>query len=336
MRLTRRRFAIAAAALAAPLSAPWVARAADAIQFKIGCNTPADHPLSLRLSEAAAAVAAQSGGRLTIGVFPNSQLGSDAEMLSQLRLGGLDLFAAPSLTLSTVVPLSGLPSIGFGLKTYDQVWAAMDGGVGDLVSAASVKTGMVPKTRAWDNGFRQITSSRAAIGGPGDLRGLKLRVPVSPFMTSLFSSLGASPTSIGFNEVYSALQTHVVDGQENPLAFIDTGKLYEVQSHCALTNHCWSGYWILGNRRALGALPADLRELLEHTFDSTAPAQRADLQTMDRTLQAALTGKGLAFSQPDPAPFQAQLKAAGFYAKWQQSFGAEAWSVFERYAGGLA
>ena len=333
MRLTRREFATTAAALAS-FPAP-AARAADAIQFKIGCNTPADHPLSLRLAETAAAVTRQSGGRLAIHVFPNSQLGSDADMLSQLRLGALELFAAPSLTLSTVVPLSGLPSIGFGLKTYDQVWAAMDGGVGDLVRAAIGKTGMVPMTRPWDNGFRQITSSRAAINEPGDLRGLKLRVPVSPFMTSLFSSLGTSPTSIGFNELYSALQTHVVDGQENPLAFIDTGKLYEVQSHCAVTNHCWSGYWILANRRALGALPDDLRAMMENAFDTGAAAQRADLQAMDRTLQAALTAKGLSFTRPDPAPFQAQLKAAGFYTRWQQTFGAEAWAVFERYAGGL-
>ncbi len=330
MRLTRRHFATAAtAALATP------ARAADGFQFKIGCDTPPDHPLSTRLADVATTVGLHSGGRLTISVFPNSQLGSDADMLSQLRLGALELFAAPSLTLSTLVPLSGLPSIGFALKTYDQVWAAMDGGLGDVVRAAIEKTGMVPFRRMWDNGFRQITTAATPIAGPPDLHGLKLRVPVTPFMISLFSSLGASPTSLGYNEVYSALQTHVIDGQENPLAQVETAKLFEVQKHCALTSHCWSGYWIVANRRALASLPDDLRDMLSHAFDTTAEVQRADLQTMDRTLQANLAAQGIAFTHPDPAPFQAQLRTAGFYAKWQQSYGPEPWHVLETYAGSL-
>ena len=332
MRLTRRHFAAAAAgALVAGR-----ARAADPFQFKIGCDTPPDHPLSTRLAEVADAVAKQSGGRLVIRVFPNSQLGSDADMLSQLRLGAMELFAAPSLTLSTLVPLSGLPSIGFGLKSYDQVWPAMDGDLGEVVRAAIRKTGLIPMDRMWDNGFRQITTSGTRVQEPGDLRGLKLRVPVTPFMVSLFSSLGASPTSLGMNEVYSALQTHVIDGQENPLAQIDTAKLYEVQKTCALTNHCWSGYWILANRRALASLPDDVRAMMEQAFNATALLQRTDLQAMDRSLQASLAGKGLTFTTPDPAPFRAQLKTAGFYAKWQASFGPEAWAVFEKYAGGLA
>ena len=336
MRLTRRYFTAAAAvALGCPaLVNP--AHAADAVQFKIGCDAPPDHPLSTRLAEVATAVKQRSGGRLIINVFPNNQLGSDADMLSQLRLGAMELFAAPSLTLSTLVPLSGLPSIGFGLRTYDQVWAAMDGELGELVRGAIRKTGMMPIGKVWDNGFRQITTSSAPINVPADLRGLKLRVPVTPFMVSLFSSLGASPASLGINEVYSALQTHVIDGQENPLAQIETAKLFEVQKTCALSNHCWSGYWILGNRRAMASLPEDLRTMMEQAFDTTAVSQRADLQTMDKSLQASLSAQGLSFTTPDPAPFQAQLKTAGFYAKWQQTFGEDAWKALETYAGKLS
>ena len=332
MHLTRRRLAATAAAGAFAASR---ARAADAFQFKIGCDTPADHPLSTRLADVAAEVARQSGGRLAIHVFPNSQLGSDADMLSQLRLGGMELFAAPSLTLSTLVPLSGLPSIGFALKSYDQVWPAMDGGLGELVRGAIRKTGMVPFTRSWDNGFRQVTTAGSPVQSPADLRGLKLRVPVTPFMVSLFSSLGASPASLGFNEVYSALQTHVIDGQENPLAQVETAKLFEVQKSCAITNHCWSGYWILGNRRALASLPDDLRTMMEQVFDATALVQRDDLRAMETSLQARLAGQGMAFSHPDPAAFQALLRSAGFYAKWQAAFGEEAWRVLANYAEGV-
>jgi TRAP-type C4-dicarboxylate transport system substrate-binding protein len=100
----------------------------------------------------------------------------------------------------------------------------------------------------WDNGFRQITSSSSRqLNNVEDLKGFKIRVPVTTLLTSLFSGLGALPSSIGYSGLYSALQTHIVEGQENPLA-LSTGKLYEVQKCCALSNHCWSGYWVNANR----------------------------------------------------------------------------------------
>jgi TRAP-type mannitol/chloroaromatic compound transport system substrate-binding protein len=107
--------------------------------------------------------------------------------------------------------------------------------------------------------------------------GLKIRVPVTALLTSLFSGLGALPSSISYSELYSALQTHIVEGQENPLAQVSTGKLYEVQKYCALSNHCWSGYWIVANRRALSSLPADLLDIVNSHFDAAAIRERACL-----------------------------------------------------------
>jgi TRAP-type C4-dicarboxylate transport system substrate-binding protein len=159
MTLTRRKLLAGASGVWATSVLTHRAMAAAEFEFKLGVNTPDTHPLTLRLIEAAKAVGAQSSGRLNVTVFPNSQLGGDPEMLSQLRAGGIELLAAPSLTLSTLVPLSGLPSIGFAFQSYDQVWAAMDGGVGDLVREAIGKAGIVAMKKIWDNGFRQITSS---------------------------------------------------------------------------------------------------------------------------------------------------------------------------------
>ena len=331
MVLTRRAFAGAAAASA--LGRP--ARAQAAFEYKIGFDVPDSHPLAIRVSAAAQTIAQQSGGRLVLKVFPNSLLGGDTEMLSQVRSGGMELFGAPSLTLSTLVPLSGLPSVGFAFASHDPVWAAMDGDLGGLIRTAIGKAGLVPFTQVWDNGFRQITSARRAIATPGDLAGLKIRVPNTALLTSLFSSLGASPTSINFNELYSALQTHIVEGQENPLALIETSKLYEVQRYCTLSNHCWSGYWIVANRRSLARLPDDLRDLLERTLNAAALSERSDLMATDAAMRAALAAKGLAFNKPDPAPFKAALTQAGFYTKWQQTYGTEAWRTLERYAGTL-
>jgi tripartite ATP-independent transporter DctP family solute receptor len=336
MTMTRRGLLRAAPAA---LATAWLNRPASAaaeFDFKLGVNTPDTHPLTIRLAEAARAIAERSAGRVNVTVFSNSQLGGDPEMLSQLRAGGIELLAAPSMTLSTLVPLSGLPSIGFAFQSYDKVWAAMDGGVGEVIRDAIAKAGIVPMKRVWDNGFRQITSSSSRqLNGVEDLKGFKIRVPVTALLTSLFSGLGALPSSISYSELYSALQTHIVEGQENPLAQVSTGKLYEVQKYCALSNHCWSGYWIVANRRALAGLPADLLQIVTDSFDAAALHEREDLQRLDQSLQAELTAKGMIFSRPDPAQFRAALVNAGFYAQWQKTYGAEAWAQLEKYTGAL-
>jgi tripartite ATP-independent transporter DctP family solute receptor len=336
MKMTRRGLlgSASAAVAAATLGRP--ASAAAEFEFKLGVNTPDDHPLTKRLTEAAQAIGVQSSGRLNVTVFSNSQLGGDPEMLSQVRVGGIELLAAPSMTLSTLVPLSGLPSIGFAFQSYDQVWAAMDGGVGDIVRETIGKAGIVPMKKIWDNGFRQITSSSSRqLNSVDDLKGFKIRVPVTALLTSLFSGLGALPSSISYSELYSALQTHIVEGQENPLAQVSTGKLYEVQKYCALSNHCWSGYWIIANRRALASLPPDLVEIINRNFDAAAVKERADLLEMDHSLQAELTAKGMTFNKPDPVQFRAALVKAGFYTQWQKTYGAEAWAQLEKYTGKL-
>ena len=336
MAVTRRGLLAAASGIGAGAILGKSARAAAEFDFKLGVNTPETHPLSIRLAEAAREIGTRSSGRLNITVFPNSQLGGDPEMLSQLRAGGIELLAAPSMTLSTLVPLSGLPSVGFAFQSYDQVWAAMDGEVGDIVRDAIARTGIVPMKKKWDNGFRQITSSSSRqINSVDDLKGFKIRVPVTALLTSLFSGLGALPSSISVSELYSALQTHIVEGQENPLAQVSTNKMYEVQKYCALTNHCWSGYWVIGNRKALASLPPDLLTIVNESLDAAAIKERADLLEMDRSLQAELTAKGMVFNKPDPVQFRAALVKAGFYAQWQKTYGPEAWSALEKYTGSL-
>src|SRR5258708_37511797 len=117
--------------------------------------------------------------------------------------------------------------LGFPFQSYDQVWAAMDGGVGEVVREAIGKAGIVPMKKMWDNGFRQITSSSSRqLNSVDDLKGFKIRVPVTALLTSLISGLGGLPASISYSELYSALQTHIVEGAENPLAQVSTGNRY--------------------------------------------------------------------------------------------------------------
>src|SRR6266542_6137696 len=112
------------------------------------------------------------------------------------------------------------------------------------------------------------------INTPDDLKGFKIRVPVSPLWTSMFRAFGASPASINFSEVYSALQTKVVEGQENPLSVIDIAKLYEVQKYCSITNHMWDGFWFLANAGAWTKLPKDLQEIVARNLNAAALKDR--------------------------------------------------------------
>ena len=206
--------------------------------------------MNVRAKEMAAAIKAETNGRFDLQIFPNNQLGSDTDMLSQIRSGGVEFFTLSGLILATLVPAASINGIGFAFPDYDTVWKAMDGDLGAHVRGEINKAGLEVMDKIWDNGFRQTTSSSKPINGPDDFKGFKIRVPVSPLWTSMFKAFDASPASINFSEVYSALQTKIVEGQENPLAIISTAKLYEVQKYCSLTNHMWDGFWFLANRRA--------------------------------------------------------------------------------------
>jgi len=161
-------------------------------------------------------------------------------------------------------------------------------------------------------------------------------VPVSSLWISLFKHLGAAPTSINFSEVYSSLQTKVVDGQENPLVIISTAKLYEVQKYCSLTDHMWDGWWLLVNRRAWERLPPDIKEVVSKNVNAAAVAQRRDVARLNSSLKDELASKGLVFNDVDRGRFQEVLRNSGFYLEWKNKYGEELWQVLEESTGKLA
>jgi TRAP-type transport system periplasmic protein len=319
------------------VGAPFVARAQDAeFSYKYANNLPDSHPLNSRAKEMAAAIKAETNGRFDLQIFPNNQLGSDTDMLSQIRSGGIEFFTLSGLILSTLVPAASINGIGFAFPDYDTVWKAMDGDLGGHVRGEINKAGLVVMDKIWDNGFRQTTSSSKPINGPEDFKGFKIRVPVSPLWTSMFKAFDAAPASINFSEVYSALQTKVVEGQENPLAIISTAKLYEVQKFCSLTNHMWDGFWFLANRRAWEAVPQDVRTIVAKHINAAAVNERDDVAKLNASLKEDLAGKGLVFNQPVVAPFREKLRAAGFYAEWKGKYGDQAWELLEKAVGKLS
>jgi TRAP-type C4-dicarboxylate transport system substrate-binding protein len=202
--------------------------------------------------------------------------------------------------------------------------------------AEIAKTPIRAIARSWDNGFRHITSATREIRTAEDLKGFKIRVPVAPILTSLFQALEARPAAMNFNEVYAALQTKVVEGQENALPIISTTRLYEVQQFCSLTAHVWDGYWMLAHERAWERLPPDVREIVTREFDRSGADQRADVAKLSQSLRQDLTAEGLRFIGIDRESFRQALAKTSFYADWKERFGAEAWTALEKTTGRLA
>ena len=262
-------------------------------------------------------------------------LGSDTDMMTQLRSGALELATMPGTVLSTLIPTASLTGVGFAFTNYDKVWAAMDGDVGKFIRGSIEKVGLVPFEAVWDNGFRQITSSTHPIKTPEDLANFKIRVPVVPLWVAMFSAFGAAPVSIPLNEAYSALQTKIADGQENPLALIESAKFYEVQKYLSLTNHAWDGFWLLSSARIWKTIPQNVQQVMQKHFNAAAKKQRDDIVQANAEYQKTLESKGLTFNTTQAEAFQAALAKTSFYKDAKAKFGNEAWALLQKYAGNI-
>jgi tripartite ATP-independent transporter DctP family solute receptor len=334
MKNTTRRTLIAGA-LAAPLL-PRFAKGAAEYSWKFAHTAPLTFALHIRLAEAAAQIAKDSNGRMELQIFPDAQLGGDNDLLSQARQGAIEFCQPTGQILASILPVTAINALGFAWSDYAKVWQAMDGDLGKYVrTQIAAKTGLVAMDHMWDLGFRQITTSTKPIKSADDLVGLKIRVPVAPSLVTLFKTLKAAPLSMQFTEVYSALQTHIADAQENPLTLIKVTKLYEVQKYCSLTNHVWDGHWFVCNAAAWKGLPDDLKEIVARNLNAAALRERDDIAKGDKSVQGDLEKAGLVFNTAETQSFRDGLKSGGFYKDWRAKLGDEAWDILEKYSGKL-
>ena len=285
------------------------------------------------MQDAAKRILAETDGKFELTIFPSSQLGSDTDSLGQLRSGAIGFFTITPLILSTLIPAVSITGTGFAFANYDAVWKAVDGPLGTYVRNQIGKSGLVVMDKMLDNGFRQITTSTKPIVHPEDLRNLRIRVPPSPLLTSLFGAFGSNPASINFNELYSSLQTKLVDAQENPLSVIFTNKIYEVQKYCSLINHNWDGLWLLANRRSWEQLPDDVKKIVAQNLNEATMLEREDVAKLNASVQADLTSKGLIFNRVDAEPFRDTLRKSGYYGDWKKKYGDEAWAILAEATG---
>jgi TRAP-type transport system periplasmic protein len=332
MSFTRRSFVLGTTAFASiGLITP--ARAAD-FNIKFGIDLPQEHPVTVRTVEAFGRIAKATNGRVQAKTFPASVLGSDPSMISQLRSGAVEMVAMPGAFL-TFSPVAGIENLAFAFKDRGTVFKAMDGDLGKVIRDDIASKGVVCLDKIWESGFRNITTSTKPIHNAGDLAGLKIRVSPGKIRIDTFQSLGASPAPIAVSELYTSLQTHVVDAQENPLVLINQQKFFEVQKYVSLSEHIWSGYWTLVNQDVWIRMGPGIQAIVARELAAATLAARNDMIALNAAVTDQLTRRGMKFNTVDKPSFQKKLTDAKYYERWKAEFGTPAWTALEKYTNKL-
>ena len=281
-----------------------------------------------RLTEMWAAIRTETGGRAEAQVFPlnNKVAGSDPAALKMVVAGEIQFFTLMGGLLSNVVPVADIQQVPFAFRSAPHAHQAMDGALGGYIRQEMAAQGIHGfPVGAFDNGIRQMTTIARPIVSPADLKGLRMRVPNGQLFQDLFRTLGAVPIVINSIDIYAALKAGKADAQENPLARVDSFKLYEVVKYVSMTNHMWSGFNQMAHLPTWQRLPADIQQTIERNVARAVRLQREDQETANSRLRAELTKRGLIFNDVDQAPFRRQL--SGFYKTWKGKLGAKAWSL---------
>ncbi|MBI1357840.1 MAG: DctP family TRAP transporter solute-binding subunit [Acidobacteria bacterium] len=246
---------------------------------------------------------AKLAGRAHINVFGSSQLGDDQTLLLKLKLGTVD-FSVPSTVMSTAVDAFGFFEMPYLVEDREHLKR-----IREEIFWSSIAPRAEPKgyrmLAVWENGFRQITNNRHPIVRPEDLAGIKLRTPRGRWRLRLFQSYGASPTPMSLSEVFVALQTGVIDGQENPLSQIYSSQLHEVQKYLSLTNHVYSPAFLAVGVERWESLPEDVRAPIVEAALETQDWVLSSAAQIDRDLLAKLETEGMAVNAADREAFVA-------------------------------
>jgi tripartite ATP-independent transporter DctP family solute receptor len=333
LRVTRSRFVAGTASAFASIAIVRSPAKAAQFDYKMAHGTPTNFPVHVRSAEMWDAVKRETNGAIDVKIFPNNQLGSELAQLSQLRSGALQFMIIQGVSLSSVVPGVSMDGLGFAFKDSAQAEGAYDGPLGAYLRKLIMDKGIFAFPHVFNFGMREVTSSSHPIRNAADFAGFKIRTPPAPISVDLFRTLGASPTPIVFPELYLALQTKVVDGQETPYSTIDVSNFSEVQKYLSVTNHTATIFWFLGNMDAWNALPAPMQTIVLRNAARAAVLERRDTEQQSAATADKLRRKGLVFNTADVDSMRAQLKP--FYGRWKTEFGATAWDLLEKTSGKL-
>ena len=270
-------------------------------EIKLG-HVGAPGSLFAKSSEEFARIAnAKLNGKAKVVVFGSSQLGNDKAMVQKLKLGTIDL-ALPSSVMSSEVDMFGIFEMPYLVASREHMNKIEDAVVWPTLVPAAEKKGL-KIIGIWENGYRHITNNKRAINTPADLAGVKLRTPKSKWRVEMFKSYGANPTPMAFSELFTALQTGVMDGQENPFTQIYSAKLHEVQKYLSLSGHVYTPAYLTAGAKKWKSYPADVQKALSDAARETQAYVYKVAIADEAALLDKIKAAGVAVNQTDSAAF---------------------------------
>lgn len=279
---------------------------ADKLELKFGHVGKPGSLFSASVEEFAKRANAKLGDKAEVQVFGSSQLGKDSELLQKLKLGQVT-FALPSSVMSSVADQFGVFEMPYIIKSRDHM-KRVQTAIGESVFQAAANSKGYRILAYWENGFRHITNNLRAIDKPEDLKGIKLRTPKGAWRVKMFKLYGANPTPMSFSEVFTALQTSVIDGQENPYAQIASAKFQEVQEFLSITGHVYTPAYALVSDSHFAKLPEDVQQILTETAQETQAFVYDLAAQLEKDLLQQLTDGGMTVNTADKDAFIAASK----------------------------
>ena len=300
-RLTRRMTLVAAAAaIALGRLAPAFAQDIKERTFKFATQNPKGHPIATGMEKFAELVAAKSGNKLKVNLFPGGTLGGDQANVSALQGGTIEILSLNSGILASQIKDFEVFDFPFLFATTKEAEAIMDGPVGKGLHAKLADKGIIGLAY-WELGFRQVTNSKRPITKVEDLAGLKLRVIPNAINVDWVKALDANPTPMPFPEVYTALEQKAIDGQENPVSVINANKFYEVQKHLALTNHQYNPQSVIFSKKVWDSLTPAEKKIIDDAADEATKYQRQQARAAVAVNLDVLKKGGMTVSEFSPA-----------------------------------
>lgn len=249
---------------------------------------------------------ARLGDRAEVQAFGSSQLGKDKELLQKLKLGQVD-FALPSSVMSSVADEFGVFEMPYIIKSRDHM-KAVQAEIGDSVFNAAAEANGYKILSYFENGFRHITNNTRPVNTPEDLEGIKLRTPNGEWRVKMFKLYGANPTPMAFSDVFTALKTGVIDGQENPYAQIWSAKFQEVQKYLSITGHVYTPAYVLTSAKHFAKLPEDVQSDLMAAAAESQDAVYEMAAQLETELLENLKNGGVEVNEADKDAFIAASK----------------------------
>lgn len=280
------------------------ATAADinARQLKFGHLSTDESPLGQGALKFAELVAKKSDNKIQIKVYPSGQLGSEAQQIGATQGKTQDFILLSTTPLSSVVKELQIMDFPGIVANHAEADALLDGAAGRKMLARFEARNLVGLA-FFENGFRHLTNNKKQVVKLEDMQGLKVRVQQSPSSIDVFQRLGTNPVPMSWNQLYTALETRTVDAQENPIATIHAGKLYEVQKYMTLTGHSYGANVVVASKKLWETLSADERKLISESAIEARNFQRSLSREKEKSLTAEMTSKGLSVSSFAPAEF---------------------------------